>query len=111
MNPSTWTVFNSMHHDQHTTGLSLASAADALLSEDGHRWEVRLQEGRTTLWRTQAGGGGSSPMVQLAPDRYFGSEEEAFLWVVDLDDDWKGLEAMTDEAFARYVSDEGGDDS
>lgn len=38
---ATYTIFHSDHPSEHRTGLSLDDAADHLLSEDGHRWELR----------------------------------------------------------------------
>ena len=95
----TWTIFHSDSPQERTAGLSLSAAADHLLSEDGHRWEVRLDDGRVTLWRTRSSVnaiGGCGPLVQLAPWSFFESKDEAFQWVVD-QDDWCGLEAQPGE--------------
>ena len=110
-----YTVFNSSHPSEHTPGLSLREAADSLLSEDGHRWELRTGSSyragsparpSVSLWRSQNSVnayGGSGPLLLLAPYKSFRTRTEALTWVVQ-QDDWKGLEALSDEEYVSWMA-------
>ena len=115
-NTSGYTVFKYEDSSQARRGLTLAEAAQELLSADGHEYEIRqdgtLSDGSPwfVLWRTQFSRNsplGGQPMVAT---RFVGeTEEEIWQKVVDSSriggSDWNGLEAMSDRAFDAMLAD------
>jgi hypothetical protein len=102
MTTITYTVFRTARSDESTAGLSLAEAAEALLTADGNIYAIRPETdgvGRR-LWLPAIDG-------RLIISRFFSlaaeaaeAEREIFAAVVATDD-WSGMEAMPDADFAE----------
>ncbi|HQU16635.1 MAG TPA: hypothetical protein PLO69_11110 [Gammaproteobacteria bacterium] len=109
---TTYTVFNSLNavYDTAVSGLSLADAARTLLWTDSHDFEIRRTETGHDLFITpfsRASTLGSRPMVK---SRFFSLSDdpavaEAEIFTAVVNEDWHGLEAMTDEAFLQMEAD------
>lgn len=88
-------------------GLSLREAADALLTADGYAYELRtdptfgfelfISDGSRNSTR------GARNMISAALGGYYGDTEDE-VWRKVVVDEWRGYEAMTDEAYDDMVA-------
>ena len=106
-----YTVYNPSGGMEAETGMSLADAANKMLTYDGHEWEIREEDGAFNLYTSQfsrnspCGGGDLVDTVisSYAADRAV-AETEIFERVIS--EDWWHLECATDaEYLAMHVED------
>lgn len=106
---TTYTVYRSDDSGKATQRLTLEEAAQALLTADGHDYEIRLEDGtvggkwpRFVLWITQFSRNsplGSRPMVA---SRFIGASH-ADIYEQVIGDPWHGFEAIPDAAYSAYM--------
>ncbi|MFN7341269.1 MAG: hypothetical protein ACK5VI_09355 [Opitutia bacterium] len=99
---TTYTVYRSDDSGNATQRLTLEEAAQALLTADGHDYEIRLEDGtagskwpRFVLWITQFSRNsplGSRPMVA---SRFIGASH-AEIYEAVLSEEWHGFQAVPD---------------
>ena len=115
---TTYTVFSSNDSGNATSGLSLESAAIELLTADGYRWEIRPSAPGVPgfdLWISQFSESstlGGRPLVRSVFSSHLRDRAAAETAIFDqvVCDDWHGMEAMTDDAFARMQAELKGED-
>lgn len=110
---TTYTVFQSNDSSIFESGLSLADAANSVLTHDGHEWEIRpaADGDGFRLWTSNASrnsaayqGLRQSTVWSLASDRQ-AAEAEIFAKVIAAEPARSnGPEVMTDERFAAMVA-------
>jgi hypothetical protein len=114
-----YTVFHTDDLREPETGLSLEQAASALLTNDGHDFEIRDDgDAGFSLWHTpfsRNGTLGSKPMVQTVIYSIKGSRQEAEADICQqvIDKGWGPMKAMLDSDFAEMIAQidaENGDD-
>jgi hypothetical protein len=107
---TTYTVYNPSGGMEAESGMSLADAANKMLTYDGHEWEIREEGGAFNLYTSQfsrcspCGGGDLTPSViySYASNRD-AAETEIFERVTV--EDWWHLECATDAEYARWRAD------
>lgn len=104
---TTYTVFSADDSSDAKGGLSLQEAAIRLLTADGYDYEIRAEnDGKGwRLWLSRVSQNASGPRG-FGKSIYFSlhtDETEATTEIFGqaVVDNWHGLEAMTDEQFAR----------
>jgi hypothetical protein len=107
----TYTVYNPNSDGESATGLCLADAADALMTYDGHEWEIREEGGAFNLYTSQFSRNspcGGRDLVRSVVSSYAAdraaAETEIFERVIS--EDWWKLECVTDAEFAGWRADE-----
>jgi hypothetical protein len=90
-------------------GLSLAQAADCLLTADGYEYEVRDEDGLLILWisdGSQNSTRGARNFRSCAAGGYIARDLDALHSKI-VAAEWHGLEAATDEDYACILRGEG----
>jgi len=107
---TTYTVYNPNASDEAESGLCLADAANALMTHDGHAWDIREEGGAFNLYTSQFSQNstlGGRELTRSVVSSYetnrAAAEIEVFKRVVS--EDWWKLECATDAEFARWRAD------
>ncbi len=110
---TTYTVFNRNTGDFASAdrGLSLEDAADALMTDDGYEWEWRSQKRDIlgepmdywTIWLSDGSRYSTRSARHLRASRFAGFDKKEILEEV-VSTDWRGMEAMPDDAFSAMVA-------
>lgn len=98
---TTYTVFCSNDANVARRGLTLANAADELLTQDGYAYEIRPVEGydgQMQLWTSDGSANSTRGARHLTPTRIGGHSEDE-IWQQVIAREWHGFEAMTDADF------------
>lgn len=109
----TYTVFRSDESSTAIQRLPLAQAAHTLLVTDGYAYEVHEEKGGLkTLYVSDGSANSTRSARHMNPTRIMGwCEDDIWKQVVTIN--WRGYEAMTDEAFdamQKRIADENKED-
>jgi hypothetical protein len=89
------------------SGLTLAQAADEILSSDGRDWEIRFDNGVWEIWSRQqvANIGWGKTTISSWADTREAAENELFLEVIENSYDWRGHDiAVTDADYFENIA-------
>lgn len=105
---ATYTVYNPSGGMEAEPGQSLADAANALMTYDGHDWEIREEGDAFNLYTSRNSPCGGRDLVRSVVSSYAAdratAETEIFERVIS--EDWWKLECVTDAGFAGWRADE-----
>ena len=109
----TYTVFSSSDLGHATPGLTLAEAADALMSTDGYAWEWRTEKRDVSGYRRPqeyfviwvSDGSANSPRGarNMKKSRFMGFDQNDVLLDV-LRVQWRGMETLLDADFQAMAA-------
>lgn len=111
---TTYTVYNLNSDTEADTGLCLADAANAMMTYDGHEWDIREEDGAYSLYTSQFSRNGPcggrdlvrSVVFSYAADRAT-AEVEIFKRVIS--EDWWKLTCVTDAEHLAGLAEESED--
>lgn len=104
---TTYTVFQSDNSAEATTGLSIEDAAHELMTTDGYAYEWRTDaDGYHTVWLSDGSANSTRGARHMRASRFAGFDRAEVLRAI-VADDWRGYEAMADDAFAAMLADAG----
>lgn len=102
---TTYTVYRSDDSGKATQRLTLQEAAQALLTADGHDYEIRLEDGtinsrwpRHVLWVTQFSRNSPLRSRPLVASRFIGAYH-AEIYEEVISEEWHGFQAIPDADF------------
>ena len=110
----TYTVYNLNSDTEADTGLCLADAANAMMTYDGHDWEIREEQGAFNLYTSQFSRNspcGGRDLVRSVISSYAADRATAEVEIFErvISEDWWGLECVTDAEFAQWRAEESED--
>lgn len=88
------------------SGLSIADAANEILSSDSRDWDIRPDsDGGFTLWSRQQVASRSWERTAVYSNAANSGDAEREIFQAVVDADWRGHDtAMTDQAYARMIA-------
>lgn len=103
---TTYTILSG-NGDVLDSGLSLESAANEILTYDGHFYEIRKEDdGFLRLYTSKLSRAAYGSNSSVTGTVIFGSsEDEIWQHVIDNSEWWSNQDAMTDESYAEMIAD------
>lgn len=106
----TYIVYNPNSDTEAESGLCLADAANAMMTYDGHEWEIREEGGQFNLYTSQFSRNspcGGRDLVRSVVSSYAANRDAAETEIFErvISEDWWKLECTTDTEYARWRAD------
>ena len=102
---TTYTVFNSNDPEVNERGLTLEQAAARLLTEDGHEYEIREEDGLFELFYSRHSRNSTmgAKLTSYAGGNFVDSNRDRLLQKIVMAE-WCGAEAMLDDEFTHMMA-------